>query len=80
MEELNRSSGDVARLARQADPKELDQINKNFDEYILRQMRFKSEVIDEIARLHESAAYAILGVDASATDDEIKRAFKKTAM
>ena len=43
----------------------MEGVNKAFDEYILRQMRFKSEVIDEIARLHENAAYAILGVDSS---------------
>ena len=30
------------------DKSELDGVNKAFDEYILRQMRFKSEVIDEI--------------------------------
>ena len=54
-------------------------MNKAFDEYILRQMRFKSEVIDEIARLHENAWYWILGLDWNATDEEIKKAYRQTA-
>merc|ERR1719506_3026091 len=59
---------------------ELQDLNRFFDEYILRQLRFKSEVIDEVARLHENVAYAILGVDPAATNEEIKKAYRRTAM
>ncbi|CAD7941602.1 unnamed protein product [Amoebophrya sp. A120] len=79
-EEITRTSVEVEKLAKEAEGSYLEQLNKQFDEYILRQMRFKSEVIDEIARLHESAAYAILGVDINATDEEIKKAYRQTAM
>lgn len=50
-----------------------EELNRALDEYILRQMCFKSEIVDEIARLHEDSAYAILGVSSSATDAEIKK-------
>eukprot|EP00929_Paragymnodinium_shiwhaense_P022395 TRINITY_DN1431_c0_g2_i4.p1 TRINITY_DN1431_c0_g2~~TRINITY_DN1431_c0_g2_i4.p1 ORF type:complete len:1618 (-),score=449.06 TRINITY_DN1431_c0_g2_i4:289-5142(-) len=58
---------------------QLEEMNRALDEYILRQMCFKSEIVDEIARLHEDSAYAILGVSSSATDAEIKRAFRLIA-
>jgi len=79
-QELTRTADEVEKLAAGMDTNELEAVNKQFDEYILRQMRFKSEVIDEIARLHESAAYAILGVDINATNEEIKKAYRQTAM
>merc|ERR1712048_1158089 len=41
---------------------------------------FKSEIVDEIARLHEDSAYAILGVSSGATDSEIKKAYRLIAM
>ncbi|CAD7929510.1 unnamed protein product [Amoebophrya sp. A25] len=78
--EIGRSTGEVEKIAKEMGLEDLEKLNKQFDEYILRQMRFKSEVIDEIARLHENAAYAILGVDMDATDDEIKKAYRQTAM
>merc|ERR1712224_1198114 len=81
-DELKKTSSEVesdARKLSESDLKSLDAMNKAFDEYILRQMRFKSEVIDEIAKLHENAAYAILGIDKDATDDEIKKAYRQTA-
>merc|ERR1719230_1511957 len=59
---------------------QLEEINRALDEYILRQMCFKSEIVDEIARLHEDSAYAILGVSSSATDVEIKKAYRLIAM
>ena len=34
-------------------------MNRALDEYILRQMCFKSEIVDEIARLHEDSAYVV---------------------
>merc|ERR1719414_688426 len=55
-------------------------MNRALDEYILRQMCFKTEIVDEIARLHEDSAYAILGVSSDATDSEIKRAYRLVAM
>jgi len=58
----------------------LDDMNRALDEYILRQMCFKSEIVDEIARLHENSAYAILGVCSDATDAEIKKAYRLIAM
>jgi hypothetical protein len=48
--ELSKSSSEVEDAARNMDSKELENMNKAFDEYILRQMRFKSEIMDEIAR------------------------------
>mmetsp|Transcript_6393 Transcript_6393/g.15820 ORF Transcript_6393/g.15820 Transcript_6393/m.15820 type:complete len:1478 (-) Transcript_6393:254-4687(-) len=59
---------------------ELEELNRAVDEYILRQMCFKSEIVDEIARLHEDSAYAILGISSSATDAEIKKAYRLIAM
>jgi len=59
---------------------QLEEMNRALDEYILRQMCFKSEIVDEIARLHEDSAYAILGVSSGATDAEIKRAYRLIAM
>merc|ERR1719421_1854096 len=53
----------------------LCEFNRAFDDYILRLMRFKSELIDAISQMHESSAYAILGVDANATDGEIRKAY-----
>eukprot|EP00929_Paragymnodinium_shiwhaense_P022392 TRINITY_DN1431_c0_g1_i1.p1 TRINITY_DN1431_c0_g1~~TRINITY_DN1431_c0_g1_i1.p1 ORF type:complete len:1306 (-),score=363.88 TRINITY_DN1431_c0_g1_i1:204-4121(-) len=71
------------QLAAESDslaPEKLEEMNKALDEYILRQMYFKSEIVDEIARLHENSAYSILGVDSDATDAEIKQAFRLVAM
>lgn len=48
--ELNKSPGEVEQAARGMDSKDLEEVNRSFDEYILRQMRFKSEIMDEIAR------------------------------
>merc|ERR1712217_656157 len=59
---------------------QLEEMNRALDEYILRQMCFKSEIVDEIARLHEDSAYAILGVSSDATDAEIKKAYRLIAM
>jgi len=80
IKEMQRSWTEVEEDAKRMSLDELRRCNKFFDDYILRQMRFKSEVIDEMARLHENAAYAILGVDALASDEEIKKAYKLTAM
>merc|ERR1712139_456742 len=66
--------------AKKMPTEELQDLNRFFDEYILRQLRFKSELIDEVARLHENVAYAILGVDPNATNEEIKKAYRRTAM
>jgi hypothetical protein len=57
----------------------LNQFNRAFDDYILRLMRFKSELLDSISQLHEQSAYAILGVDAEATDSEIRKAYMTAA-
>merc|ERR1711879_881178 len=59
---------------------QLEEMNRALDEYILRQMCFKSEIVDEIARLHEDCAYAILGVDSNATDGDLKKAYRILAM
>jgi len=67
---------EAAKLQRE----ELEEMNRALDEYILRQMCFKSEIVDEIARLHENSAYAILGVSSDATDAELKKAYKIMAM
>merc|ERR1712139_75221 len=71
---------EVESVSANMQSEELEELNRFFDDYILRQMRFKSELIDEVARLHESVAYAILGVDPDATDAEIKKAYRRTAM
>eukprot|EP00439_Symbiodinium_sp_Y106_P045362 s3007_g5.t1 len=72
------------REASQLSAEHLEEMNRALDEYILRQMCFKSEIVDEIARLHEEwlgdSAYAILGVSSSATDAEIKKAYRLIAM
>eukprot|EP00397_Hematodinium_sp_SG-2012_P000409 GEMP01000409.1.p1 GENE.GEMP01000409.1~~GEMP01000409.1.p1 ORF type:complete len:1601 (+),score=465.87 GEMP01000409.1:27-4829(+) len=80
VKELKRSWSEVEEDAKKMTREQLRHCNKFFDDYILRQMRFKSEVIDEMARLHENAAYAILGVDPLASDEQIKRAYRQIAM
>mmetsp|Transcript_29742 Transcript_29742/g.68474 ORF Transcript_29742/g.68474 Transcript_29742/m.68474 type:complete len:1135 (-) Transcript_29742:119-3523(-) len=61
-------------------PKELEAMNRSLDEYLLRLMSFKSEIVSDVGRLHENCAYAVLGVTAEASDAEIKRAYKLSAM
>mmetsp|Transcript_89833 Transcript_89833/g.287942 ORF Transcript_89833/g.287942 Transcript_89833/m.287942 type:complete len:1250 (-) Transcript_89833:438-4187(-) len=78
--ELQLSAAEADQESTQLTREELDELNRAVDEYILRQMCFKSEIVDEIARLHEDSAYAILGVSASASDAEIKKAYRIIAM
>lgn len=78
--ELQLSSQEAEAEANQLSSEHLEELNRALDEYILRQMCFKSEIVDEIARLHEDSAYAILGVSSSATDAEIKKAYRLIAM
>merc|ERR1719316_830824 len=69
-EELQKTDWNTERLL---------QFNRAFDDYILRLMRFKSELIDSIAQLHEESAYAILGVEAAALDADIRKAYMQAA-
>jgi len=78
--ELQLSAKEAEEEAGQLSQEHLEEMNRALDEYILRQMCFKSEIVDEIARLHEDSAYAILGVSSDATDAEIKRAYRLVAM
>mmetsp|Transcript_117931 Transcript_117931/g.279912 ORF Transcript_117931/g.279912 Transcript_117931/m.279912 type:complete len:1449 (+) Transcript_117931:65-4411(+) len=78
--ELQLSAAEASKEASQLSAEHLEEMNRALDEYILRQMCFKSEIVDEIARLHEDSAYAILGVSSSATDAEIKKAYRLIAM
>merc|ERR1719191_989576 len=78
--QLELSAEQVEEEAKTAPLDDLESQNAFLDEYILRQMQFKSEIIDEIARLHENCAYAILGVSADASDGEIRKAYKIAAM
>lgn len=78
--ELELSSKEAEDEANHLSTEHLEELNRALDEYILRQMCFKSEIVDEIARLHEDSAYAILGVSSSATDAEIKKAYRLIAM
>mmetsp|Transcript_66408 Transcript_66408/g.151997 ORF Transcript_66408/g.151997 Transcript_66408/m.151997 type:complete len:1592 (-) Transcript_66408:147-4922(-) len=78
--ELGLTEQDLSSTTKEMSMEELSRINKFFDDYILRMMRFKSEVMDEIARLHEQSAYVILGVSSNATDGEIRKAYRKAAM
>jgi len=78
--ELQLSAKEAEDEASQLPQDQLEEMNRALDEYILRQMCFKSEIVDEIARLHEDSAYAILGVSSGATDAEIKRAYRLVAM
>jgi len=78
--ELELSAEDVEKEAKQMSRERLEEMNRAFDEYIHRQSRFKTEIVQEIAHLHENCAYAILGVSADATDEEIKRAYRLIAV
>lgn len=78
--ELELTPAQAEAEAGQLPQEELEEMNRALDEYILRQMCFKSEIVDEIARLHEDSAYAILGVSSGATDSEIKKAYRLIAM
>jgi len=78
--ELQLTAAQAEEEAREIPQETLEEMNRALDEYILRQMCFKSEIVDEIARLHEDCAYAILGVDSNATDSEIKKAYRLIAM
>jgi len=79
-QELQLSASEAEVQASSLANEELEEMNRALDEYILRQMCFKSEIVDEIARLHEDSAYAILGVSSGATDTEIKKAYRLIAM
>jgi len=78
--ELQLTASQAEEEATKISVEQLEEMNRALDEYILRQMCFKSEIVDEIARLHENCAYAILGVSADATDAEIKKAYRFIAM
>merc|ERR1712137_162578 len=78
--ELELSPEAVEREAKQMSRERLEEMNRAFDEYIQRQSRFKTEIVQEIAFLHENCAYAILGVSADATDEEIRRAYRLIAV
>merc|ERR1712007_151732 len=78
--ELELSVDAVEKEAKQMSRERLEEMNRAFDEYIHRQTRFKTEIVQEIAYLHENCAYAILGVSADATDEEIKRAYRLIAV
>merc|ERR550532_3445693 len=78
--ELRLTAKEAEEEAAKLPQEQLEEMNRALDEYILRQMCFKSEIVDEIARLHEDSAYAILGVSSGATDAEIKRAYRLVAM
>merc|ERR1740121_674403 len=78
--ELQLSAKEAELEATKLPQEQLEEMNRALDEYILRQMCFKSEIVDEIARLHEDSAYAILGISSDATDAEIKKAYKLVAM
>jgi len=78
--ELQLTAAQAEEEAAKISQEHLEEMNRALDEYILRQMCFKSEIVDEIARLHEDCAYAILGVSSDATDGEIKKAYRLIAM
>lgn len=78
--ELQLTAQQAEEEAAKIPQEQLEEMNRALDEYILRQMCFKSEIVDEIARLHEDCAYAILGVSSDATDTEIKKAYRVIAM
>lgn len=77
--ELQLTAAQAEEEASKIPQEQLEEMNRALDEYILRQMCFKSEIVDEIARLHEDCAYAILGVSSDATDSEIKKAYRLIA-
>jgi len=77
--ELKLTTQEAEEEATKLPKEQLEEMNRALDEYILRQMCFKSEIVDEIARLHENSAYALLGVSSDATDTEIKRAYRLVA-
>jgi hypothetical protein len=77
--ELKLTTQEAEEEATKLPKEQLEEMNRALDEYILRQMCFKSEIVDEIARLHENSAYALLGVSSDATDAEIKRAYRLVA-
>eukprot|EP00930_Biecheleria_cincta_P082977 TRINITY_DN72616_c0_g1_i1.p1 TRINITY_DN72616_c0_g1~~TRINITY_DN72616_c0_g1_i1.p1 ORF type:complete len:1274 (-),score=294.67 TRINITY_DN72616_c0_g1_i1:108-3929(-) len=78
--ELRISAKEAEEEADNLSAQRLEELNRSVDEYILRQMCFKSDIVHEIARLHENSAYSILGVSSDATDAEIKKAYRIVAM
>jgi hypothetical protein len=50
------------------------------EDYLISLMKLKSEGLTQIANLQESHIYSVLGLSPSATDTEVKRAYKNLAM
>ena len=80
MRELSLSPAEVQTESKSKLPAELVALNATMEEYILKLMKLKSGTLDLVAKLQEDGIYSILGLDASATDSEIRKAYRTRAM
>lgn len=68
----------LGRHAPQSPPSSM--LNSIMDEYILRLLKLKTAAVDIISKLEEDNVYSILGVSSSASDQDIKKAYRARAM
>ena len=59
---------------------EIQDINARIEDYLISLMKLKSTGLELIAELQESRIYSILGIASTASDSEVKRAYKIMAM
>ncbi len=59
---------------------ETRRVNVVMEEYLIILMKHKSRGIEILAELNESSVYSVLGLSPSASDSEVKKAFKALAM
>ena len=59
---------------------QLEKFNSMVDDYLLRLMRFKAATAEQLGRMRENSSFGLLGLDASASEADVKRAYKQLAV
>jgi hypothetical protein len=56
------------------------QLNTSVDEYLVKLMRLKAAGVELISSLEEDGIYSVLGISSTASDNDVKRAYRARAM